>query len=585
MKKRIFLPVAGIAVFAAVTATVFYVDSLTRKTVERLENYLSKRSSMEVDIDAQMKFFPPSVLVNEIVFKKGDRSVVRINSCVVGDLSDIVFKDQYEIKIICENSQIDLKSVLSFLKSFKKPESSGKIDSSEKRSVSASLKIGKVLLDYDNTQEALSVDLSFKGEEGVLRLKSNDKGKPNGFVEVLFSIPDRKADVRFESIELVNFSKLISQMTPIELLEGKMSGLLKLSQMKGAISSQSDIVISDFATIHPVVDMTKFSIPFLRFVGTIESDVGSRDLTVKDSRISLGGVAGTISGKYSQDSRSFDIDLNRIELNKLETVVRNESFKGYLFDGYMDMKIKYRKNTELGESFSLIGNVVDPKQLSSRLNYLNQPFKYSFTDQFDKKRSFAVGPFNVDFTDLGSIPKHLQWAVLVSEDAGFYVHQGVDFKEIDAAVRDNMKKKKFRGGSTITQQLAKNLFLKREKTMIRKLREAILAVEIDATLSKRRQLEIYLNIIEWGPGIFGVSEASWYYFGKTPAELTPLESAYLASIIPGPYKYNYQFKKKSVSEKWMRKLHNILGLMNETGHLDLGDYYEAQTQDLVFREN
>jgi len=121
--------------------------------------------------------------------------------------------------------------------------------------------------------------------------------------------------------------------------------------------------------------------------------------------------------------------------------------------------------------------------------------------------------------------------------------------------------------------------------MLRKLREAILAVEIDATLSKRRQLEIYLNIIEWGPGIFGVSEASWYYFGKIPMDLTPLESAYLASIIPGPNKYNFQFRKKEISEKWLKKLHHILGLMNETGHLDLGDYYGALADDLIFRKD
>jgi len=585
MRKRIFLPLAGLIIFVVVVATAFYVDSLVSKTVKKLESYLSKRSSMNVDVDAQVNFFPPQISVNEIVFKKGDRSVVKINSCVVGDFFNIVFKDQHEIEIICANSQIDLKSALGFLRSFNKRESSEKSNSSEKMSVSVSLKIDNMLLNYDNIQETLSLDLRFKGKEGVLRVKSINKIKSNGFIEVLFSIPKRKADVRFESIELVNFSKLLSEMTPIELLEGKMSGILKLSLKTGAIFSESDVIISDFATIHPVVDTAKFSIPFLRFVGIIEYDIGSKDLTVEESRISLGGVAGTLSGKYSEDSRLFDIDLNKIELNKLETVVRNESFKGYLFDGYIDMEIKYRQNTELGESFSLIGNVIDPSQLSSRLNYLSKPFKYSFTDQFDKKRTFVVGPSNVDFTDLGSIPKHLQWAVLVSEDAGFYVHQGVDFKEIDAAVRDNMKKKKFRGGSTITQQLAKNLFLKREKTMMRKFREAILAVEIDATLSKRRQLEIYLNIIEWGPGIFGISEASWYYFGKTPAELTPLESAYLASIIPGPYKYNYQFKKKLVSEKWMKRLHNILGLMNETGHLDLGDYYDAQSEDLIFRDN
>ena len=183
------------------------------------------------------------------------------------------------------------------------------------------------------------------------------------------------------------------------------------------------------------------------------------------------------------------------------------------------------------------------------------------------------------------LPQHLVWAVVISEDAGFFLHNGIDFQELNAAVNDNIQNHRLRGGSTIPQQLAKNLFLSREKTLLRKLREVLLSIELDATLSKERLLEIYFNIVEWAPGIFGIADAAEYYFAKRPEDLTALESAYLASVIPGPSKYHYQFLTKNVSENWYKNLFRLLGIMNTTGHLSDEEYEKALYQTLIFREN
>ena len=585
MKKRIILPVVTAILLLVIVGAFVYIQSFVGKTIENVERSLSRRFMTDVDIDAGVSFFPPSLSINELVFKKENREAFRLSSCYSDELLDMVKNDKFKLNLKCGTSRADLSMIYDLFRSIKKSSAKKTGDGSGGRSVEADIEINELSVVYGDIREDFSLSMNYSDGEGVLRLRNLQTSRSKGYVEILFSIPERKADTRFEKIELISFSKLIAEMSQIDFLEGKMSGTLNLLEKDGDVFSDSDIVISDFSIIHPLVDTEKFSIPFLRFVGKAVVKVDDREVEVGSARISLGGIDGMLSGRYSGRSRSFDLDLKKVELNRLEKVVRNDAFKGYLFDGHIDLEVKYRWDEELGKSFSLIGNVIEPKQLSKRLSYLNLPFKYSFTDAAGKTRAFFVGPGNVDYTDLSSIPDHLKWAVIVSEDAGFYVHQGIDFKEIDAAVKDNMTKKKFRGGSTITQQLAKNLFLKRKKTMLRKLREAILAVEIDATLSKRRQLEIYLNIIEWGPGIFGVSEASWYYFGKIPMDLTPLESAYLASIIPGPNKYNFQFRKKEISEKWLKKLHHILGLMNETGHLDLGDYYGALADDLIFRKD
>ncbi len=143
------------------------------------------------------------------------------------------------------------------------------------------------------------------------------------------------------------------------------------------------------------------------------------------------------------------------------------------------------------------------------------------------------------WTPLSNISPYLIKAVLIAEDDKFYRHEGFDFEAIQKAIEKDIKKKKFKfGGSTISQQLAKNLYLTPSKNPIRKIKEAILTWRIERTLSKKRILEIYLNAAEWGEGIFGIEAASRHYYGKPASALAPEEAARLASVLPNPRKYN-----------------------------------------------
>ncbi len=142
-----------------------------------------------------------------------------------------------------------------------------------------------------------------------------------------------------------------------------------------------------------------------------------------------------------------------------------------------------------------------------------------------------------EWVDFDVIPLWLRLTVLVSEDANFYQHKGIDFYELIEAFKRNWKEgKKARGGSTITQQLAKNLFLSTEKSYYRKLKEFFIAKKLEAHLSKNRILHIYLNVIEWGRGIFGVEAASEYYFKKPVDRLNLNEIIRLVSVLPKPLK-------------------------------------------------
>ncbi|MBM4135804.1 MAG: monofunctional biosynthetic peptidoglycan transglycosylase [Nitrospira sp.] len=140
---------------------------------------------------------------------------------------------------------------------------------------------------------------------------------------------------------------------------------------------------------------------------------------------------------------------------------------------------------------------------------------------------------------LARVSPYLVKAVLIAEDDKFWRHEGFDYKAIQKAMEKDIKARKFKlGGSTISQQLAKNLYLSPSKNPLRKIAEAIITWRMERVLSKKRILELYLNVVEWGEGIFGVEAASRHYYGKSSSELTPEEASRLAAVLPNPRKYN-----------------------------------------------
>ncbi len=196
--------------------------------------------------------------------------------------------------------------------------------------------------------------------------------------------------------------------------------------------------------------------------------------------------------------------------------------------------------------------------------------------------ALRVGPGNRDFVPLAELPRHLARAVTTSEDGGFFAHPGFDFEEIRIALAERADSGRIRGASTITQQLAKNLFLGGERTLSRKIREALLTMALEASLSKQRLLEIYLNIVEWGPGIHGIGPAARHYFGKDARDITPREAAFLASVIPAPARFHAHFARGEMPDYWIERIDAILLRMAAFGMLGEDELREALQQELVF---
>ena len=175
---------------------------------------------------------------------------------------------------------------------------------------------------------------------------------------------------------------------------------------------------------------------------------------------------------------------------------------------------------------------------------INGTFSHDVYEHEQYIKSILVGPENPDFVAIQDISPYIKYAILTSEDGDFYYHHGFNERAFRESIVTNLKEHRFaRGGSTITMQLVKNAFLSRNKTISRKLEETLTVWMIENLhlVSKDRMFEVYLNIIEWGPFVYGIKPAAKFYFNKLPAALTLSESIYLTSIIPRPKAFKYTF--------------------------------------------
>lgn len=188
---------------------------------------------------------------------------------------------------------------------------------------------------------------------------------------------------------------------------------------------------------------------------------------------------------------------------------------------------------------------------------------------FDIKAGKPAG-----WSSLKEISKFAKWAIVLSEDWSFFQHEGIDVEQIKVALNEMVSEKRFRGASTITQQMVKNVYLTEERSLWRKVHEMILAQKVEKVLSKNRILEVYLNCIEFGPGIYGIRKASYHYFSKHPSALDPKESAFLAMLLPSPKRYYISYKNKKLTKFAKTRINAILAKMR-MGKVISPQEYEA----------
>jgi Transglycosylase len=246
------------------------------------------------------------------------------------------------------------------------------------------------------------------------------------------------------------------------------------------------------------------------------------------------------------------------------------NFQGMQALGEFDYKLHFKINKNKPETLVLESNVNKDKLKILRfgkanLSKINSPFEYRALIDSVFQRPIQLDSTNTNYTPLNQISPLLPKCVLTTEDPSFMKHKGFVNEGFRSAIIKNIQTKKFtRGGSTISMQLIKNIFLTREKTLSRKLEEILLVyvLENNNIATKQRMLEVYLNIIEWGPNVYGIGEASHFYFQKKPIDLSLNECLFLANIIPSPRKFMNCFDGYGgLSYKTTRKNNYITNIM------------------------
>ncbi len=295
-----------------------------------------------------------------------------------------------------------------------------------------------------------------------------------------------------------------------------------------SLDSTSKVKLNDF-TIHPFIKFQNSPDTVFYFIVKTESTTAQNFINALPI-----GLFNHIKGMEASGAFSYRLDFiyneNHPDEMVFESSLNKENFQ----------------ITKFGEA---------------NLSKLNTEFTHYPYENGRATRPIIVGPSNPDFTPVDQISPFLKKCVLTTEDPSFFYHRGFVTEAFRQSIVKNIRTGKFkRGASTISMQLIKNVFLTREKTMARKLEEILLVyiLENNYLVSKDRMFEVYLNIIEWGPNVYGIGEASRFYFRKHPSQLTLSECLYLATIIPRPKGFMWRFNKDGSAKDYLEKTYRFL---------------------------
>jgi hypothetical protein len=331
----------------------------------------------------------------------------------------------------------------------------------------------------------------------------------------------------------------------------------------------------------------------LRFDGAWRRPGGTMEIPEVHATLASATVSGSIALRDLDTDPSVDLALSVRHLDFVQMLGTSgipvpESL-GMAPGGDPDLgsaTIDVRVRGHLADPASLaVSQKIDfrpPRQMPPAITRLRGDFIFGSDEGAGPHRPIDVSPASPDFIALRDVPPLFVRTLLLSEDAGFYGHRGIDLHELPTALLTNWSRGgAARGASTLTQQLAKNLFLSRDKQLGRKLQELAITFLLESALGKNRILEIYLNIIEWGPDLRGLRPAARHYFGCEPQALTPAQMAFLVSIIPGPIKYQSSFAHGTPGPGLRSLIDALLGKLRSVHAIGEEEYLRALGEPIV----
>ena len=330
-----------------------------------------------------------------------------------------------------------------------------------------------------------------------------------------------------------------------------------------------DLVARDLQVHVDALSPQVLKFPSVSLDAQIVADVKGRSLSVIEAHVGLEGVSPLgLTGHLVDAGKGWrfeaDAFATAIDVQGLQTALPEQMLDpvvGAKMRGSFDLSLSAGGHSAYPESLRLeleMGGEVEveedgPKAPVQALAATGVPWVGGAASQLVFPETTA------HWVPLSEVPEPLVRVLTAAEDAVFFEHQGFDFGGLERAMQHNLKVGAMeRGGSTITQQLTKNLYLSRRRTVVRKLQEAYLTWRIEQVLSKARILEIYINMVHWGPGVFGLRQAAEHYFGKPVARLEAMEMALLATLLPNPDRFGTWLKQGWLASSRLTKFEHIL---------------------------
>ncbi|MCX4245933.1 biosynthetic peptidoglycan transglycosylase [Paraliomyxa miuraensis] len=395
-------------------------------------------------------------------------------------------------------------------------------------------------------------------------------------------------DVSMAAFELGKVPEVLARLPLVESEAATVGGRVAVSFGAGLARAEGQVRVDGINVAHPllareVVRDVGFDLDFALEIDPSKPRMVLHQAHVRRRGVEL-GLRGELLHPAQRSDRSYRVHAE-ISPTPCQQVLEAipaalvPALAGFELDGDFSL------NVDVGVDFAdldalvldgtvgLAGCGVRQRPPRATVEHLAGGFTHRVTMRNGQLRTVHLYPGSGTFTPLPLISPHMVAAVLTTEDGGFWRHKGFLPSQFETALRRNLEAGRVRlGASTITMQMVKNVMLSHERTLARKLQEMILTWYVETVLSKERIMEIYLNVVELGPGIYGVTRAAQHYFGKHPSELTPPEAAYLALMLPSPVRRHVHYCRGELSTAFQVKLARILRLMNERGRLSDLDY-------------
>lgn len=403
-------------------------------------------------------------------------------------------------------------------------------------------------------------------------------------------------DLTMESFKLGRIPAVLAQLPVIHSEDATIGGNLKVAFSDGKAAVEGDLELAGLNVDHrllakdPVLDVG-FAFDF-----TAEVDPAARRVKIEAATLRRGAVEIDFDGEFihpaEQAQRKYKLHL------KVPKVACQEVIKamppqlvptlvGFELKGDFELEMAADIDYADLSKVTLTGRVdkdkCKPVKVPSLVSAdrLGKPFIHRATMRDGSERTVDLSENSGTYTPLDQISPYMVASVMSTEDGGFWKHKGFITSQFQAALRRNLEAGKIRlGASTITMQMVKNVLLSHERTLSRKLQEMFLTWYVEQSLGKQRIMEIYLNVIEFGPGIYGVTRAAQHYYGKLPLDLTPPEAAYLALMLPSPVRRHVNYCEGGLTPVFQAKMKRLLGIMHNKGRLD-PETYEIWKEGVV----